>query len=217
MDLTHAVFEPEGDGPIATVIAFHGWGSTAMDLLGLAPHLLGGSMLTLAPQGPIRTPIGGGAYGYGWFPITGGAGTLDRASFDSASRGLEEFLDAAATRYPIDPARSFVLGFSQGGVMAYHLALRHPERFAGLAALSSWLPPELARAYPAMPAHAQLRTLVQHGSQDPMIPIGRAQESAALLGELGVPVTLAEYPIGHEISAPSLADLNTWLGGGKIE
>ncbi len=217
MDLIHAVFEPEGDGPFATVFAFHGWGSNAMDLLGLAPHLLGGSVLVIAPQGPIRTPIGAGAYGYGWFPITGGAGPLDRDSFDAARRSLEEFLGAAATRYPVDPARSFALGFSQGGVMAYDLALRHPERFAGLVALSSWLPAELGRSYLAMPAHARLPTLIQHGSQDPMIPVERARESAELVRELGGPVTLRDYPIGHEISAPSLADLNTWLAGGKIE
>ncbi len=82
MDLVHAVFEPEGDGPFTTVVALHGWGSNAMDLLGLGPQLLGGSLLVIAPQGPIRTPIGNGVYGYGWFPISPGAG-LDENAFAS--------------------------------------------------------------------------------------------------------------------------------------
>jgi phospholipase/carboxylesterase len=212
MDLVHGVYEPEGDGPFATVVALHGWGASAMDLLGLAPHLLGGSLLILAPQGPIRTPIGPGIYGYGWFPIRGG-GPLDRRAFEEGYKGVENFLQAALERYPADRSRLVVLGFSQGGVMAYGLALRNPERFAGLVALSAWLPPELAREILATPSHALLPTLVQHGTQDPMIPISRAEESAALLREMGVPVTSRDYPMGHEISAESLRDLNRWLGG----
>jgi phospholipase/carboxylesterase len=216
MDLVHASWEPEGDGPFPTLFALHGWGANAMDLLGLAPHLMGGSMLLIAPQGPIRTPIGAGIYGYGWFPIGGGGGTLDRSALEVARKTLEEFLEAAGERYPVDPSRTFALGFSQGGVMACDVALRHPERFAGLILLSSWLPADLARSYLAVPAHSLLPALVQHGSEDPMIPVRRGEESAALLRELGVPVTYSEYPMGHEISAPSLRDLNAWLAGERI-
>lgn len=215
MDLIHAVFEPEGDGPFPTIFAFHGWGSNALDLLGLAPHILAGQTLVIAPQGPIRTPIGGGMYGYGWFPITGG-GTLDPGALDTGRKAIAEFMELAAERYPTDASRTFLLGFSQGGVMAYDVALRAPDRFAGLAALSSWLPPELARSYLAVPAHSLLPTLVQHGTSDEMIPLERAEQSAHLLRELGVPVTYAEYPMGHEISGPSLRDLNRWLSGEQI-
>ena len=100
--------------------------------------------------------------------------------------------------------------------MAYDLALRHPERFAGLMALSSWLPQELARSYLSMPAHQTIRALVQHGAEDPMIPVARGEESAAHLREFGVPVTYSDYDMGHEISAKSLGDLNRWLSGEKL-
>jgi phospholipase/carboxylesterase len=212
MDLVHAVHEPEGDGPFATLLAFHGFGSSALDLLALAPHLLGGSLLVIAPQGPIRTPLGEGAYGHAWFPVTGGA-ALDRRALEAAREALDGFLEAALARYPVDPSRLLLLGFSQGGVMAYDLALRRPERFAGLVGLSSWLPAELARSYLATPAHRLLPTLIQHGTSDSMIPLSRAEELLRQLRELGVPVTYREYDMGHQISGESLHDLNVWLAG----
>jgi phospholipase/carboxylesterase len=215
LDLVHAVYEPEGDGPFLTVLALHGWGASALDLITLAPYLLGGSALVLAPQGPVRTPIGPGVYGYGWFPLSGG-GRFDRRAFEEGRKALDEFLAAAVERYAVDPERLVLLGFSQGGVMAYDLGLRSPERFAGLVALSSWLPPELAREIVATPSHGLLPTLVQHGTDDPMIPFSRATDSVTLLGEIGVPVSLREYPMGHEISPESLRDLNRWLSGERF-
>jgi phospholipase/carboxylesterase len=212
VDLVHAVWEPEGDGPFPTLIALHGFGASCQDLLGLAPELLGGSLLVIAPQGPIRVPIAPGYYGYAWFPISRG-GPPDLRGVEAARKALDEFLASACARYPIDPSRVLVLGFSQGGVMAYDLALREPDAYAGLIALSSWLPEELARSYLATPAHQLLPTLVQHGSEDPMVPAARGSESHRLLREMGMPVTYAEYAMAHEISRESLADLNRWLSG----
>ena len=63
----------------------------------------------------------------------------------SSQKKLQNFLDECLKPYPIDAKKLVVLGFSQGGVMAYSLALPNPERFAALAVLSSWLPKELCR------------------------------------------------------------------------
>jgi phospholipase/carboxylesterase len=95
--------------------------------------------------------------------------------------------------------------------MAYSLALANPEHFAALAVLSSWLPKELVPRLNVTDAVQSLPTLVQHGTQDPMIEIARARSSVETLRQLRVPLTFREYPMGHEISAKSLADLSTWL------
>jgi phospholipase/carboxylesterase len=210
MNLVHTVYEPPGPGPHPTLLTLHGWGANAFDLLGLAPYLCGGKFLILCPQGPIQVPLGGSAVGYGWFPLSMG-GSLDVQSVARARELVQSFLDDAQQRYAIDNKKLAVVGFSQGGVMAYSLGLGEPDRYAGLAALSSWLPRDLLNILPDVPATEQLPVLVQHGSKDQAIDVGRARQSVETLRDLRVPVTYKEYDMGHELNANSLGDLSSWL------
>ena len=98
----------------------------------------------------------------------------------AAYEAVQTFLDAALARYPCDPHKLMVLGFSQGGVMAYNLGLYQPERFAALVALSTWLSQILERA-PNLAAAQQLPIMVQHGSRDELIDVGRARQSVETL------------------------------------
>jgi phospholipase/carboxylesterase len=207
-DLLHTIYEPAGDGPHPTVVALHGWGANGMDLLGLAPYLAQGRFLVLCPQGRVEVPLGP-MVGYGWFPLTMGA-PPDPAAFAAGVDDVRRFLDAALRRYPIDHNKLVLLGFSQGGVIAYALALAEPQRFAGLVALSSWLPAPVAQALPPQ-SRDRLTTLVQHGTRDDLIDVARGRESVDTLRRLQVPVTYREFDIGHEISAESLASLTAWL------
>jgi phospholipase/carboxylesterase len=95
--------------------------------------------------------------------------------------------------------------------MAYDLALSEPERFAGLVALSSWLPEALDRTIPSNEAHRNFPVLVVHGSQDPMIPVTRAQESRKHLLARGLNVHYREYPMQHEINPDALREIVIWL------
>ncbi len=210
MELLHTAHVPAGEGPFPTIVALHGWGASAHDLIGLAPVLHGGEALVLCPQGPVALQVGPGMLGYGWFPIALGQ-PPDPAAFAKGAAALRAFLDAALERYPVDRRKLVLLGFSQGGVMAYDLALREPERFAGLVALSSWLPDALAEAVGRQPGHAELPTLVVHGTRDPMIPIERGRSSRDRLLALGVPTAYREYEMEHEIRPEALRHLVAWL------
>lgn len=210
MDLLYTAHVPAGGGPHPSVLALHGWGANAHDLIGLAPVLLGGEALVLCPQGPVAFEIGSGFRGYGWYPMTG-RGRPDPETFAAATRVIRAFLDETLERYPVDRTRLVLMGFSQGGGMAYDLFLREPERFAGLVALSSWLPAELAEAIPAQPALENRPVLVMHGTQDPMIDVARARESREVLRRLGVALRYREYEMGHEISPEALRALVEWF------
>jgi phospholipase/carboxylesterase len=170
----------------------------------------GGGMVMLCPEGPVTTPIGPGIDGHGWFPITMG-GPMDPAAFASGADAIRSFLDDALERYPIDRNKLVVLGFSQGGVMAYDFFLREPERFAGLIALSSWLPAALLDGIPDR-EEAKLRPiLVIHGTHDPMIAVDRARESRQLLLDRKLPLTYREFEMAHEISPDALREIATWI------
>lgn len=210
MQLVHTIYEPSGVGPHPTILTLHGRGANAFDLLGLAPYLCNGKFLMVCPQAPLETPIGPGAVGYAWYPMTMG-GPPDISAILKSREKLEHVLDACLNRYPIDPKKLLVLGFSQGGVLAYSLALSNPERFAGLAVLSSWLPKELIPELSIGAGVQSLPTLVQHGSQDQMIEVQRARDSVEQLRALRVPLTYREYDMGHEISPRSLSEMSTWL------
>ena len=210
MDLLYAAHVPMGEGPFPTVLALHGWGASAHDLIGLAPVLNGGEALVLSPQGPvgIRTPQG--PIGYGWYPLDEDH-HASPAEVTRASESVLAFLDAAQERYPVDPRKIVLLGFSQGGALAFDLALRDCSRFAGLAALSSWMPEGLTAEIQPDSNHQNLPVLVVHGTEDPMVPVDRARESRQQLTALGVALTYREYEMGHEICAEALRDIVTWL------
>lgn len=208
-ELLYTVHVPEGEN-LAAVIALHGWGANAHDLIGLAPMLFDGKAVVLCPQGPVQVPIGGGMVGYGWFPLNLGRAP-DAAAFQAVADRLRRFLDEVLPLYPIDPRRTAVLGFSQGGVMAYELALREPKRFAGIVALSTWLPEPLVATLPKLPEHEGLPVLVIHGTNDPTLPIERARESREALRPFGVSMTYREFDMGHEIRQDALRVLMRWL------
>ncbi len=210
MQLIHTLYEPAGAGPHPTILTLHGRGANAFDLLGLAPHLCGGKFLMICPQGPLEMPIGPDAVGYAWYPMSMG-GPPDVAAILSSQRQLLDFLNDCLQRYPIDVKKLALLGFSQGGVIAYSLALAYPERFAALAVLSSWLPKELVQELSIGEGVRSLPALVQHGTQDPMIEVDRARDSVQRLRDLRLPLTYREYDMGHEISPRSLSDLSVWL------
>src|SRR5262249_12370201 len=210
MELIHTVWEPAGDGPHPTIIAMHGWGANALDLIGLAPYIADGKFMIICPQGPMEVEIGP-TRGYGWFPIRMGGGPPDRDAIDKARGLVAGFVDLAMERYPINRKKLVALGFSQGGYMAYSLALMDPTRFAGLVGLSTWFPPELVDLVEDREALERLPTMVQHGRADDMIEISRARSAVESLRELRLPLTYREYDCGHEITADGLSDLSDFL------
>lgn len=209
MTLFHTVWHPGSAGgaaPLPTVIALHGYGANAQDLLGLAPAIAEGRLLVLCPQAPIQ--IEPGYPGYAWYPF--GSGQEDAATAQGAFIA-REFIDWALAHYPVDPARVVLLGFSQGGMIAFRIALEQPERFRGLAALSTVLRPESAATITRGAGLERLPVLVQHGLSDPMIPIAAARETAERLRAYGMAPEYHEYRMAHAVSAESATDLSAWI------
>jgi phospholipase/carboxylesterase len=209
MRLVHAAYEPAGEGPFPTIFAMHGWGSNAMDLQGLAPFIANGRFLVICPQGPFEVEIGA-INGYGWYQMRPGSHP-DEEKVDAAVEQLGTFIEEASARYPVDKRKTVALGFSQGGMMAYNLAMRWPERFAALVGISTAFPDFLVDRVTNHEAIQQLPTLVQHGRADEMLEIARARKSIETLRELKVPVTFREYDCGHEVTADGVRDLSSFL------
>jgi len=207
MKLVHAAYEPAGADSRPALLALHGWGANALDLLGLAPYLPG--LMMVCPQGPIDVPDAP-ANAHGWYPRNPGTPPAD-AAIDAGVSAVAQFIDEAAPRYGLGERKIALLGFSQGGVIAYGLALRHPERFAALIAISTWLPDSIADSITVTPALARLPILIQHGRSDDLIEIGRARAAAERLRALNLNPVFRDYDCAHQITAEGLRDIGRFI------
>lgn len=205
--MIHLTYHPGPPGPLPTVVAIHGHGASGSDLLGLGPYLASGRVLLICPQGEFELQPGWPSFT--WFESAPPARRTPQ-EFERVASRVSDFIRAAVPRYDGDPERTVVLGFSQGGTLAYRLGLADPARFRGVAALSTSLPDE-AEAAANRASVASLPLLVQHGADDPTIAVERARESRDRLNALGARPDYREYPMGHEIRPDSLRDLNDWL------
>jgi phospholipase/carboxylesterase len=211
VSLIHTLAHPGTDGPLPTVIALHGYGSHAMDLVGLSPMLNEGRLLVICPQAPHR--IEAGAFSFSWSSAPRDSERATAAAITAAATEVLAFVESALARYPIDPKRLVLLGFSQGGGVAAHAALAAPERFAGLALLSTSLDDERIGDLHAAPGAADLPVIIQHGASDATVPVTEAFAASIRLQTLGLKPDLQQFPMQHEISHESAHSLSDWLKG----
>ena len=209
LSLVHNVRRPEveQDGRPPLLLLLHGIGSNEDDLFSLAPYLDGRLLLVSA-----RAPLVLGPGAFGWFNIEftpqGIVADLDEARQSYLT--LLGFTGELLETYGADPARLYLLGFSQGAMMSLSVALTRPDRVAGVAALSGRLPAHLLPEVNAETLRG-MPVFVAHGLYDPVIPVEWGRAAREALASLPVELTYREYPMGHEVTMESLGDATAWL------
>jgi phospholipase/carboxylesterase len=205
LSLTHRVVparQPGGGRPPGLLL-LHGRGADELDLLGLA-GALDPRLTLISARAPF--PLGPG---YHWYDLID-IGVPEPRSYAAARARLEAFAGEIVDAYRIDPARLYVLGFSQGAVMAGGLVLALPARLAGAVLLSGYLP--LDQGVPGDAAGLRgLPVFVGHGVDDPVIAVRYGRQTRDALLRLGAALTYCEYPLPHAIGAEELADIAAWL------
>ena len=212
--------EPDG-GRHATgcVIWLHGLGADGHDFEAVVPMLdLQGqaaqpyALRFVFPNAPVRAvTINGGAEMRAWYDIDPRQGMLSGTGDIDASATQIEALIAHELARGIPSERIVLAGFSQGGVIAMHTALRHPEPLAGVMALSTYLHDHEHVAERLSFANVDLPILMCHGRFDPMIPITRAITARETLLALNYKVEWHEYEMGHQVCQTELDDISAWL------
>jgi phospholipase/carboxylesterase len=204
--------EPAGTAAGA-VIWMHGLGADATDFEPIVPMLeIGAPVRFVFPNAPVRpVTINGGMAMRAWYDIDPGAPLAGTEDIRASAAAVEALLDREVER-GIPEHRIVLAGFSQGGVIALHLGLRHPRRLAGILALSTYLHDHEHLGDEASLASVDAPVFMAHGRMDPMIPITRAITSREALTALGYTVEWHEYPMGHQVCPEEIADIGTWLG-----
>jgi len=215
VDLLRTVEVETGRPVRAAVIWMHGLGADGHDFEPIVPHLgtddLG--VRFVFPHAPRRAvTINMGLIMPAWYDIRGlesGAG-VDEKGIRASAAEVEALVGREKGR-GVPAARIVLAGFSQGGVIALHAALRHDETLAGVLALSTYLPAVAASDAELCAANAAIPVFQAHGLDDPMIPVERGEQARDRLIALGHPVEFRTYPMQHEVCPDEIADIAAWL------
>ena len=220
MELPETVEVANGANPQGSVIWLHGLGADGHDFEAIVPELGVADQLSLRfvfPHAPMRpVTINGGMTMRAWYDILTleRGGPQDEAGIRESGRLLELLIEREHER-DIPHDKIVLAGFSQGGAIALHTALRYPHRLAGLMALSTWLPLQDSfdtEVVGNTRAQSQeLPVFMAHGSSDPMLPMALGQQSCETLEKAGYAVEWHDYPMAHAVCAEEIADIRNWL------
>jgi phospholipase/carboxylesterase len=205
-----------GAKPEAAVIWLHGLGADGHDFEPIVPELglaAAPAVRFVFPNAPVRpVTINQGMRMRAWYDIFQLGGGAEDEKGIRASQALVEALVAREKARGIAAARVVIAGFSQGGAIALQAALRHPERLAGVMALSTYLPLPQALDAEKSAANAQVPIFMAHGSYDDVIPLARAEQSRDALAAAGYAVEWHSYPMAHSVSIEEIRDIAAFLG-----
>lgn len=211
----NVVLEPAAAAD-AAVIWLHGLGADGHDFvpmvqeLRLPPTLAVRFIFPHARARPVT--INNGFVMRAWYDIKGlGPGSAeDEAGIRESGDVVRRYIEEENAR-GVASERIVIAGFSQGGAIALSAALRHPQRLAGVMALSTYLPLRDSLAAEASPANRDVPILMCHGLRDQMVPATLGKASRDMLQGLGYPVEWQAYPMEHSVCMEEVLDISKWL------
>lgn len=200
----------------ASVIWLHGLGADGHDFVPIVPELHlapRGELRFVFPHAPVRpVTVNNGVPMRAWYDIRelSAAGRQDEAGVRASAARVDALVERERGR-GVAAQRIVIAGFSQGGAIALHAALRYPQRLGGIMALSTYLPLHESVAREASAANRDLPILMCHGLHDPVLPYALGEQSRDFLAALGYSITWKPYPMQHEVCRDEIGDIAAWL------
>jgi phospholipase/carboxylesterase len=191
------------------IFLFHGYGSNEEDLFSFAPELPS-KFFIISARAPYRLP----PFGNAWYAINFDASFGKWSDTDQAvsSRNkIVSFIDEACEAYRLDKDNVTLLGFSQGTVLSYAVALSYPEKVKNVVALSGYIDENILEKNYVQKDHKNLKIYASHGQVDQIIPPEWAQKAPVILKKLEIDFKYEEFPVGHGVSAENFYSFRKWL------
>ena len=195
----------------ATCVWLHGLGADGHDLstlpeyLELPKHI---RVKHILPHAPVRkVTVNGGIAMRAWYDMMA---TPPR--FNDKAEDIADSVEQVANILRKEKqSTKYVIGFSQGGCIALHLAMKYGELISGgVIALSCYVPnpDDFANI---SPGYITPPIFLGHGKHDPVIPFGELQKSAHLIRPFCVDLVVRRYRGGHSIESDTIRDINYWF------
>ena len=191
------------------LLLLHGYGSNEEDLFSFASELPD-ELLIISARAPLT--LGNGAYS--WYTIHFDTNNGKFSDTDEAIEARDKialFIDEITLEYSVNKENIFLLGFSQGTILSYSVALSYPDKIKNIIALSGYINQDLLPTTINENDYSNLDFFISHGSVDQVIPVKWAQNAPTFLNNLKIKNSYQEYLIGHGVAPQNFYDFKKWI------
>ena len=191
------------------MIMLHGYGSDENDLFSFVSELPEELFII-----SVRAPYSMQPFGNAWYAIHFDAEENKWNDTEQAiqSRDLiAKFIDVACQKYPVDKNNVTLLGFSQGTILSYAVALTYPKKVRNIIALSGYISEDLLPEHLENKDYSHLNFYCSHGSLDQVIPVEWAKKAPKFLNKLNIKHVYSEFPVGHGVAPQNFFEFKRWL------
>lgn len=209
LSLQHLVRESSLTANAPLLIMLHGYGSDENDLFSFASELPDELFII-----SVRAPHPMQPFGNAWYAINFDEekGKWSNNEEAIASRDLiATFINEALATYPVDKNNVTLLGFSQGTILSYAVALTYPEKVKNIVALSGYINKDILPENLESKDYTNLDFYCSHGSADQVIPVNWARLTPPLLDSLNIKHKYSEFPVGHGVAPQNFYEFKDWL------
>lgn len=197
------------DKKAPVLLMLHGYGSNEEDLFSFAEGLPESLCIISA-----RAPYALEPFGNAWYAINFDAEKGKWSDDEQAIASREKiigFIKEACEAYHLNHGEVSLLGFSQGTILSYAVALSYPSKIKNVIALSGYINESILTENYDNLNHTNLNIYASHGQVDQVIPLEWAQKAPELLKKLGISFVFEEFPIGHGVSQQNFYSFRKWL------
>jgi phospholipase/carboxylesterase len=210
LSLAYRLVNPaQAHGAKHLLLLLHGVGGNELNLLPVGEQLADAHTLVLS----VRAPLVFGPMGFGFYQVdfSSGKPVFNQAQQLDGQRLLLNFMHEASAKYDIPASQVYLLGFSQGAIMAYDIALTHPSQVRGVLAFSGRMLVESRQHHAPAADVKKIHFFISHGRHDDKLPAFYADEAVTFLKTLGITPHYEVFEGGHEVSATGLKAAHQWL------
>lgn len=199
--------------PTASVIWLHGLGADGNDFVPVVKVLNLPNIRFVLPHAAYKKVTANNGYEMrAWYDVFGFS--VGSREDETGIRESQAYIESLIQR-EIDrgiPAKRIVLaGFSQGGAIALHTALRHQQPLAGVLALSTYLPLKAGLAKEKSKANQHIPIFMAHGTFDGVISLDTCRVSFEVLQAQHYTINWHEYPMAHSVNQQEIEDIREFL------
>lgn len=204
-----------GSGSVsASIIWLHGLGADGRDFvpvvsaLNLPDALAIRFIFSQAPARPIT--INSGYVMPAWYDIVDMniERTVDELQLRESAAAVQSLI-AREVQRGVAAERIILAGFSQGGAVVYEAGLGFAQRLAGLLILSSYC--ATFDSLVIHPHNQHTPILIQHGSDDAVVPEVLGQKAYRFLADKGCHPSYESYPMEHTLCDEQIASISRWI------